>query len=433
MERRLFLQITRVTQLFTHVLDQIHFPIRLLQSIAWSFWLFVKHSKFYHNRVQSFGPKSKLKIFSRWPRPQTTRVKPTHARDIAVAMYAAPDTVGLSKDEIRQAFREFDLDRNGYVGAAEIAHVLSSMGEKVTDDEIDEMILMADTDGDGQVSFEEFYKLMQHLSGAPMAPPRRGYTPRGGPAMSGGARGGQQQYGQPPNMQLNRGGYSQESYGGPPGGGGYGMGGSGGYAHSDPSYGQGMNHSTGVGFSAPQGGVGGDSAAHDLESFQRSQGLSTEVLKEIYKRFLESDKDGSGRVDVNEFVRMLRVDRTPFVERLFSMFDSDRTGLIDVKEFIVGMSNVGSEARENKISFAFSVYDLDGSGYIDASEMRKIIRATNLSTDKQVERKVEWLMRQCDTDGDGNISFEEFTQLSKKFPNIVFPAFNLAGSMAGLT
>lgn len=413
MERRLFLQITKVAQLFIHVLDQIHFvPIRFL-------WL----------------RKSPQKLISKvvgWPRPLTTDVKPTHARDVTLAMYAAPDTVGLSKDEIRQAFREFDLDRNGYVGAAEIAHVLSSMGEKVTDDEIDEMILMADTDGDGQVSFEEFYKLMQHLSGAPMAPPRGGYNPRGG-AVMGGARGGQQQYGQPPNMQLNRGGYSQQGYGGPPGGGGYGMSGGGGYAHSDPSYGQGMNQSTGVGFSAPQGGSGGGSAAHDLESFQRSQGLSTEVLKDIYKKFLESDKDGSGRVDVNEFVRMLRVDRTPFVERLFSMFDSDRTGLIDVKEFIVGMSNVGSEARENKISFAFSIYDLDGSGYIDASEMRKIIRATNLSTDKQVERKVEWLMRQCDTDGDGNISFEEFTQLSKKFPNIVFPAFNLAGSMAGLT
>jgi hypothetical protein len=33
------------------------------------------------------------------------------------------------------------------------------------------------------------------------------------------------------------------------------MSGGGGYAHSDPSYGQGMNQSTGVGFSAPQGGV----------------------------------------------------------------------------------------------------------------------------------------------------------------------------------
>ena len=86
-----------------------------------------------------------------------------------------------------------------------------------------------------------------------------------------------------------------------------------------------------------------------------------------------------------------------------------------------------------RFQFAFSVYDLDGSGYIDSSELRKIICATNMSTDKQIERKVEWLMRQCDTDGDGNISFEEFTTLSKKFPNIVFPAFNLAGSMAGMT
>lgn len=34
-----------------------------------------------------------------------------------------------------------------YVGAAEISHVLKSIGEKVTDDEVDEMILMADVDG----------------------------------------------------------------------------------------------------------------------------------------------------------------------------------------------------------------------------------------------------------------------------------------------
>mmetsp|Transcript_7122 Transcript_7122/g.23830 ORF Transcript_7122/g.23830 Transcript_7122/m.23830 type:complete len:354 (-) Transcript_7122:62-1123(-) len=353
-------------------------------------------------------------------------------------MYAQQsNTNGLSNDEIRQAFREFDLDRNGYVGAAEIAHVLGSMNPpvKATDDEIDEMILMADTDGDGQVSFEEFLRLMQHLSGMP---PQQGAVPRGGYAGGRGAGPQGAGYGNP--MALNRGGYAQGSYAGAGPGAGMPtipMGGMnqapyGGY---DPM----MTSGVGGGYPGAHPGSGGVASAPgaspigDLESFQRSQGLNTESLKEMYKRFLESDKDGSGRVDVNEFVRMLRVDRTPFVERLFAMFDSDRTGLIDVKEFIVGMSNVGSEAKDNKIQFAFSVYDLDGSGFIDASEMRKIIKATNMSTDKQVDRKVEWLMRQCDTDGDGNISFEEFTALSKKFPNIVFPAFNLAGSMAGLT
>ena len=41
----------------------------------------------------------------------------------------------LSPEEVKEAFREFDLDKNGYVGAAEISHILQSMGEKATDDE----------------------------------------------------------------------------------------------------------------------------------------------------------------------------------------------------------------------------------------------------------------------------------------------------------
>lgn len=49
-------------------------------------------------------------------------------------------------------------------------------------------------------------------------------------------------------------------------------------------------------------------------------------------------------VDVNEFCRLLRVERSPFVERLFSMFDTDRGGLIDLKEFIVGACSATSGA-----------------------------------------------------------------------------------------
>ena len=47
----------------------------------------------------------------------------------------------------------------GYVGAAEIKFVLDALGEDVTDEEIDEMIRLIDIDGDGQVSFKEFFKM----------------------------------------------------------------------------------------------------------------------------------------------------------------------------------------------------------------------------------------------------------------------------------
>ena len=49
-----------------------------------------------------------------------------------------------------------------FFSAAEIRHILICMGELVTDEEINEMIGMCDTDGDGQVSYEEFYRLAKH-------------------------------------------------------------------------------------------------------------------------------------------------------------------------------------------------------------------------------------------------------------------------------
>ena len=125
----------------------------------------------------------------------------------------------------------------------------------------------------------------------------------------------------------------------------------------------------------------------------------------------------------------MRVERSPFLERLFGMFDTDKTGLIDLREFIIGLCNVGNEAKGNKVKFAFQVFDLDGSGSIDMDELRKIVKATNMASEKQLDRKVKWLMSQADKNNDGRLTFDEFTQLAKKFPNIVFPAFSLASSL----
>ncbi|KAG5442473.1 Calmodulin [Clonorchis sinensis] len=60
-----------------------------------------------------------------------------------------------SEEEIREAFRVFDKDGNGFISAAELRHVMTNLGEKLTDEEVDEMIREADIDGDGQVNYEE--------------------------------------------------------------------------------------------------------------------------------------------------------------------------------------------------------------------------------------------------------------------------------------
>ena len=59
----------------------------------------------------------------------------------------------LSPAELEQAFRMFDRDHDGFIDARELRHLLTNLGEKLTDQEVDEMIREVDVDGDGKVDY----------------------------------------------------------------------------------------------------------------------------------------------------------------------------------------------------------------------------------------------------------------------------------------
>ncbi|ELT93937.1 hypothetical protein CAPTEDRAFT_147994 [Capitella teleta] len=64
------------------------------------------------------------------------------------------------EEEMKEAFRVFDKDGNGFISTAELRHVMVNLGERLADDEVEEMIREADMAGDGQINYEEFVKLM---------------------------------------------------------------------------------------------------------------------------------------------------------------------------------------------------------------------------------------------------------------------------------
>ncbi|KRX88756.1 Calmodulin-1 [Trichinella pseudospiralis] len=54
-----------------------------------------------------------------------------------------------SEQELKEAFQVFDKDKDGFISAAELHYVMTNLGEKLTDEEVQEMIREADLDGDG--------------------------------------------------------------------------------------------------------------------------------------------------------------------------------------------------------------------------------------------------------------------------------------------
>ena len=61
-----------------------------------------------------------------------------------------------TEEDIRETFQVFDKDGNGFITAAELWQVMTIVGKNLTNKEVDEMIREVDTDGDGQVNYEEF-------------------------------------------------------------------------------------------------------------------------------------------------------------------------------------------------------------------------------------------------------------------------------------
>mmetsp|Transcript_14170 Transcript_14170/g.29752 ORF Transcript_14170/g.29752 Transcript_14170/m.29752 type:complete len:150 (+) Transcript_14170:71-520(+) len=65
-----------------------------------------------------------------------------------------------TEEELIEAFKVFDRDGDGFISAGELRHSMTNLGEKLSDVEVDEMIREADLDGDGQINYDEFVKMM---------------------------------------------------------------------------------------------------------------------------------------------------------------------------------------------------------------------------------------------------------------------------------
>lgn len=69
---------------------------------------------------------------------------------------------GDLEKEMQQVFRLFDRDGNGLIGASELKALMIGIGEKITDEEVEDMIREADKDGDRFISYQEFKDIIEN-------------------------------------------------------------------------------------------------------------------------------------------------------------------------------------------------------------------------------------------------------------------------------
>jgi len=136
------------------------------------------------------------------------------------------------------------------------------------------------------------------------------------------------------------------------------------------------------------------------------QTLSEEQKATAEKVFSGDDLDGNGLLTPEEITTSFRrfgmrsPDLETQVQEQMNVTDTDKSGTIDLPEFLAMLERVEPEGPRE----TFNLLDASGDGFIDADEMRNFLALHGR------ESRLECVMHRFDDDGNGKIDFEEYEQ-----------------------
>ncbi|CAG9766905.1 unnamed protein product [Ceutorhynchus assimilis] len=163
-----------------------------------------------------------------------------------------------------------------------------------------------------------------------------------------------------------------------------------------------------------------------IESLSRATRFTQDEIKKIYRGFKAECPTGVVREDT---FKMIYAQFFPqgancnqYAHYVFNTLDQDHSGLISFEDFVQNLSILSRGSLEEKLRWAFSLYDINGDGYITREEMTDIVSsvydlmgklAEPCIDDDTVKEKVDRIFQKMDKNQDGVVTLDEFLECCK--------------------
>uniref|UniRef100_A0A8C9FRI0 Potassium voltage-gated channel interacting protein 3 n=1 Tax=Pavo cristatus TaxID=9049 RepID=A0A8C9FRI0_PAVCR len=168
-----------------------------------------------------------------------------------------------------------------------------------------------------------------------------------------------------------------------------------------------------------------------LEELQAHTKFTKKELQSLYRSF--KNDCPSGHVDEETFTLIYaqffpQGDSSAYAHFLFNAFDADGSGELCFEDFVVGLSVLLRGTAQEKLNWAFNLYDINKDGCITKEEMLEIMKSIYdmmgrctlpAPRDSAPAEHVEQFFQKMDRNGDGVVTYEEFLETCQQDADIM--------------
>jgi len=273
----------------------------------------------------------------------------------------------FTEEELREGFNMLDLDGHGFSGPQDIRRVLDLCGHgDVVEVEVREMLRLVDSDARGKVDFDEFAD----------------------------------QFIDPPPVFRNFDMHKRE----------------GAAADIKGVKDKESSSQTSEAFVA-------DVRGQAVKDIMGKRKLTPEFIKQVYQRFVELDVDERGFVSFEDFCFILRRAESETMRKAFDVFDAERIGELDLRMFIVGLSMYTTSSTEEKLRFAFMMFDEEQREEVSPQEVHELFRGISSHLIEDVRRAhVKRMYLLLDLNPSMSVRLDEFLDYAMEYEAELVPA-----------
>jgi len=182
-----------------------------------------------------------------------------------------------------------------------------------------------------------------------------------------------------------------------------------------------------------------------LDDLAENTNFTADEIREYYRKFMRDTGTGRMTLSEEEFREAYNQifpsgDAEKFAKQVFQTCDKDGDGKLDFREFLSSISVQQRGTFQEKLVWAFDLYDIDNSGRISKSELVEMIKSFRQLKSKPIAPSMlrikpddlaAYIIEKADTNNDWELSKEEFiaaAQTSKTLQAMVIGSMEATGS-----